>query len=375
MKLKILFTASIPIHYKAFHLPYLKWFQEQGYETHVACNGYEELPYVDKIWQVDFIRSPFSLGHFKALGQLKKIIDSEGFILINCHTPMASVLTRLASIKARRNGTKLIYTAHGFHFFNGSSLINWLVYYPIEILLSKYTDAIVCINSEDFQRIIKKGSSKCEYFIIPGIGVKGDRFFQISNVKKNELRLSKGFNKGDFMIIYSAEFIDRKNHNFIINAVIKNKDKLKGVKILFAGKGKLQEVLENKVLKNNIQEVIQFIGFRKDINEIYQLADLGISSSKQEGLGLNLVEEMMCGLPVVATVDRGHKEIIDNNLNGFLFEQGNKTQFIECVLKLKNNKSMYNQFSKNALTKAEKFELTNSLKEMSDIYLKYLKKQ
>jgi len=373
MKPKILFTASIPIHYKAFHLPYLQWFQEQGYETHVACNGFDELPFVDKLWQVDFIRSPVSLGHFKALNQLKKIIDREDFVLINCHTPMASVLTRLASLKARANGTKLIYVAHGFHFFKGSSLINWLTYYPVEIMLSRYTDAIVCINSEDFLRIQKKGSSKCDYYLIPGIGVKGERFFQILNDRKNELRLSKRFNKYDFLIIYSAEFIVRKNHDFIIDTVIKNKNKLKGVKMLFAGKGELQELLEDKVLKNNIQDIIQFIGFRKDIHEIYQLSDIGVSSSKQEGLPINIIEGMMCGLPIIATVERGHKELIDHKSNGFLFQQGDSSQFTEYVLTLKNERKMYHQFSKNALIKAEKFELSNSLKEMSIIYKRYLK--
>jgi len=372
-KPKILFTASIPLHFKAFHLPYLKWFQEQGYETHVACNGCEELPFVDKLWQVDFIRTPFSLGHFKAFSQLKKIIDNENFVLINCHTPMASVLTRLASFAARVNGTKLIYTAHGFHFFNGSSFINWLTYYPIEIILSRFTDAIVCINTEDFQRIQKKGSSKCEYYLIPGIGVQGERFFKIVNDKRNELRFNKGFNSDDFLIIYSAEFIDRKNHDFIIDAVIQNRDTLKGVKILFAGKGKLQECLKGKVLKNNIQDIIQFIGFRKDIQEIYQLSDIGVSSSKQEGLPINIIEGMMCGLPILATIERGHNELIEHNLNGFLFEQGNGIQFIEYVLKLKNDKKIYNQFSKEALTKSAKFEIKNSLNEMSNIYNSYLK--
>jgi glycosyltransferase EpsD len=371
---KILFTASIPYHFKAFHLPYLKWFQEQGYETHVACNGFEELPYVNKMWQVDFVRTPFSFGHFNALIQLNEIILKEDFNLINCHTPMASVLTRLASFNARKVGVKLIYTAHGFHFFKGSAIINWLIYYPVEVFLSKYTDAIVCINTEDFDRIKKIGSTKCDYFLIPGIGVEGSRFFNISKVKKNEIREEKGFIGDDFILVYSAEFISRKNHLFIIDSVIKNKNKFNGIKILFAGKGKLQEALQKKVLRNKVQEIIQFIGFRNDIHEIYQLSDIGISSSKQEGLPVNIIESMMCGLPVIASFGRGHNELVENHSTGILFESGDHTQFVESIFKIKNDKTIYTKFSKNALVNSERFEIRNSFKSMIKIYNKYLQK-
>ena len=129
MKKKILFTASIAKHLFRFHLPYLQWFKEQGYETHVACDGDESIPYVDKQWKVPFIRRPFSAGHIKAYKELKAIIDKEQYTMLHCHTPMASIVTRLAAIDARKKGTKVLYTAHGFHFYNGASLINWLTYY------------------------------------------------------------------------------------------------------------------------------------------------------------------------------------------------------------------------------------------------------
>lgn len=372
MKYKILFTASVPAHYRAFHLPYLQWFQEQGYETHVACNGYEKLPHVDKMWQVDFIRTPFSLKHFIAFKQLKEVIDNENYVLINCHTPMASVLTRLASVHVRKYKTKLIYTAHGFHFFKGASLINWLFYYPVELFLSYLTDAIVCINKEDYDRIRLKGSKKCDYFLIPGIGVSGQKFCSITKGEKEELRKEYGFKSDDFILVYAAEFIHRKNHDFIISAVKKHKQKLANIKILFAGNGKLKNALHNKVIKNELKDIIYFIGFRKDIDLIYKLADLGISASRQEGLGLNLVEEMMCGLPVIATVDRGHKEIVDHNKNGFLFKQGDYSEFISSVLELKSNKNLLEQFSVYATKKAAKFKLNSSLRAMTKIYKSYL---
>lgn len=369
---KILFTASIPLHFRAFHLPYLEWFKGQGFEVHVACKGYEELPFVDKYWDVPIERSPFSVKNLLAYKELRKIIDKENFTLVNCHTPMASVITRLASINARKNGMSLLYTAHGFHFFKGAPVFNWMFYYPMEILLSGYTDSIICINQEDFELIKKRGSKKCYYSLIPGIGVNSKRFYPISEDVKIILREKNDLQQNDFLLIYAAEFINRKNHEFIINSVKNNQKSFEGIKILFAGKGVLEEKLKRLVEKHKLDNYFCFVGFRKDIDLIYKMSDLGISSSKQEGLGLNLVEEMMCGLPIIATVDRGHKEVIDHNVNGYLFEQNNEEQFLKYILALKSDNKLRENMSQKALLKAKKFEISNSLKVMTDIYREYI---
>lgn len=369
---KILFTASIPLHIRAFHLPYLEWLQKQGYEIHVATNGFEDLPFVDKYWNIPFSRTPFSLDNITAYTELKQIIENENFALIHCHTPVTSVITRLASIKARQRDTKLLYTAHGFHFFKGASVLNWMVFYPVEIFLSKYTDAIICINQEDFNRIQKKGSQNCNYHIIPGIGVNKSRFNNAALEKKSLLRSKYNFKADEFLLIYAAEFITRKNHEFIIKTV-KNKTKVfRNTRILFAGKGELEESLKDMVKKAGLQNYIQFLGFRKDIHSLYKIADVGISSSTQEGLAINLVEEMMCGLPIIASKVRGHNEVVNHNINGFLFEQNNEFQFCKYVLTLRMKPNLSKEFSTNAIIKAQKFEIENSLKKMVKIYRTYL---
>jgi len=372
MKKKILFTASIPLHIRAFHLPYLQWFKNEGYEVHVATNGSEILPFVDQHWNVPFHRSPLSLHNIAAYKELKLIIDREDYILVHCHTPVTSVLTRLASIKARKVNTKLLYTAHGFHFFSGASVLNWMVFYPVEIFLSKFTDAIICINQEDYNRIQRRGSVSCAYYLIPGIGVDSSRFFTISKEKKASLRAKFNFKKEDFLLIYAAEFISRKNHEFIIKAVKNRTRAFKKTKILFAGRGELQDSLKKMVKEHGLQDYIHFLGFRRDIDVIYKMCDVGVSASAQEGLGLNLVEEMMCGLPVIATEDRGHREVIDHNINGFLFEQNNEFQFCKDVLTLRMKPNLTSAFSANAVIKAQKFEIENSLKKMVRIYRTYL---
>jgi len=372
MKKKILFTASIAKHILRFHLPYLEWFQQQGYETHVACQGDEKIPFTDHQWKVPFIRNPFSAGHIKAYKELKNIIDTNNYSLIHCHTPMASIVTRLAAASSRKKGTKVLYTAHGFHFYDGASTINWLTYYPIELRASGWADAIITINNEDYNRIKTKGSSKTDYYIIPGIGVNGKRFSPVSQEQKLALRSAKGFSQKDFIAVYAAEFIDRKNHRFLIEALPEIVKAAPTTKILLCGRGELKEEMEELVKKKGLEGNVEFLGFRNDIDEIFNMSDVGISSSKQEGLPINLVEEMMCGLPVIAPVDRGHKEIIMHGENGFIFQQDDKNGFREYFLKLYNDEQMRLKFGVRSIEIAANFEIKNSLGVMSKIYKNYL---
>ncbi|AWG23050.1 hypothetical protein FFWV33_16725 [Flavobacterium faecale] len=372
MKKKVLFTASIAKHLLRFHLPYLKWFKEEGYEVHIACEGDEEVPFTDKKWMVPFVRSPFSIGHITSFKILKGIIEREQYSLIHCHTPMASIVTRIASKDARKTGTKVVYTAHGFHFYNGAPLLNWLTYYPIEIFTSVYADAIITINKEDYERISKKGNKKTNYFLIPGIGVDNKRFNLISKDEKNKLREEKGFSQQEFIAIYAAEFISRKNHQFLIEAIADHKEELSNLKILFCGRGKLKNQMEVLVKEKNLESIVQFMGFRNDIDEIFKMSDLGISSSKQEGLPINLVEEMMCGLPILTSKGRGHNDLVIDGKSGYLFEQGNKKEFINFLKHLYDNPELREKMGENAFAVSHKFEITNSLKEMAIIYKKFI---
>ena len=365
---KVLFVASVAVHLHAFHRPYLKWFHDQGYEVHVACRGEFSDSNVDKVWNIAFERSPLSLNHPVSLLKLRKIINDNAYELINCHTPVASVLSRLAAIEARKKGTRLIYTAHGFHFFKGGSRWSWLTYYPVEVAMSYLTDSIVCINQEDLNIISQKGSPSTDYHLIPGIGVDPSRFEPPSKERKATLRESLEIDPAGFVMIYVAEFIERKNHRLLIDAIKLLTDKIDNFTVLLAGRGVLLEETKQYVSDNNLEEKIRFLGFVTDIEKYYQTADVAISTSRQEGLGINLVEAMMCGLPVIATVDRGHRTIVDHEVNGVLFPQDNAEALSNAVYKLYSDDELRLEMSVEAIKKAEKFEIKNSLQAMSNIY-------
>lgn len=369
---KVLFVASVSVHFHAFHRPYFKWFHDQGYEVHVACKGDFEDPCVSKKWDINFARSPFSKSHIKSFITLKHIIDENEYVLISCHTPMASALTRLASLSARKKGSSLLYTAHGFHFFNGSGLLSWLLYYPVEISLSHLTDAIICINQEDYKRISTQGSSSTKYYLIPGIGVNPERFQPLPDSVRDDLRDSLSIPKDTIVITYAAEFIDRKNHKLIVDAMGLVSSHIQNYIVLFAGEGQLLEKTKNYVAKAGLEDKFRFLGFVKDIEKYYQISDIAVSASKQEGLGLNLIEAMMCGVSPIATIDRGHCTIIDNNIDGVLYPQNDSLALAQKIIDLSQNSELRKKLSRKAVIKAEKFSIQNSLQAMSNIYKEFL---
>ena len=370
---KVLFTATVDSHIKHFHLPYLKWFQEQGYEVHVATNGKEEIPYCNKKHIVRFERSPFKTNNLKAIKQLKKIIEKEKFDIIHCHTPMGSVVTRIAAMKAREKyHTKVIYTAHGFHFFKGAPIINWLIYYPVEKMLDKAMDCLITINEEDYNLAKRRFKTK-QIELVHGVGVDETKFnITMTEQEKAELRRSLGIEENDFVIIYPAELNKNKNQGMLLNAITKlKKQGYENIKVLLPGKDSNNGAYEIMAKNLEIEQQIKFLGYRTDIPKLIKISNLAVATSTREGLPINMVEAMYCELPCIATINRGHKELIESGKNGFLVEINNVNQLASNILELYKSKELRIEFTKNAKEKAEVFILYNVKNEMEKIYRSY----
>lgn len=365
---KVLFTATVDSHILHFHLPYLKYFKEQGYEVHVATNGNAEIPYCDKKHIVSFERSPIKLNNLKAINQLKKIIEKEKFEIIHCHTPMGSVVTRIAARKARKKyNTKVIYTAHGFHFYEGAPILNWLIFYPIEKWLSKYTDILITINEEDYNIAKKKFKAK-NIELVHGVGVDEHNFnFEISKEERNKLRESLGLKDDDFVLIYIAELSKRKNQKMLLNAMKELTKKYREIKLLLVGEDSLNGKLQKIVSKNKLENNVIFLGYRHDIPQLLKISNLLVSTSRQEGLPVNVIEGLMSGLFAIVTNCRGNRDLILNEENGYIIE--NEKLLIEKILKVKrtSNELHFNDKNREEL---KKFGLENIMEEMKRIYKK-----
>lgn len=368
---KVLFVATVvKTHINVFHLPYLEMFKNKGFKTYVcAKNDFENkeeciIPYCDEYYDIPFERSPFNFKNIQAYRKLKKIIKREKFDIIHCHTPVASILTRLGAIKSRNYGTKVIYTAHGFHFYKGAPLINWLLYYPIEKFCSYFTDILITINKEDYTLAINNMKPKKIYYV-PGVGIDVDKFSNIA-LDKEKKREELGISENDIMLLSVGELNKNKNHEIVLRALSRI-DK-KDIHYFIAGKGDLKDYLIKLAQDLNIQDRVHFLGFRNDIDEIYKVADIFCFPSFREGLSVSLMEAMAAGLPIICSNIRGNNDLIEDEVNGFLCNYDSIDNFRKSIEKLINDSELKERFGIQNKNRVLKLDTKNIIEEIERIY-------
>jgi glycosyltransferase EpsD len=369
---KLLFVATIDQHIRHFHIPFLRWFKTKGFQVSVASNGDEKVPYVDSKHDVSFERKPFSIKNIKAFFELRNILKINNYKLIHTHTPVASIIVRIANYSLGRPA-KIIYTAHGFHFYRGAKLLNWLIYYPIEKILSYCTDFLVTINEEDYNNAIKNNFG-CKYInLVDGVGVNLEKFKVPTDVEKNKLRMTLELNINDFTLIYVGELSQRKNQELLLHAVADLSTKIKNLKVLLVGKGPNESKLKSLCSYLELDDIVKFLGYRDDIEDLMKVADISVSTAFQEGLPVNVMESLSTGLPCVVSNCRGNRDIIINNYNGFVIEVYDSVIFSEKIYQLYSERELFESIKNNTEESVMKYSEESVMKSMTEIYLKCIR--
>lgn len=373
MKNKLLFVATSDIHTATFHLPFIQWLAENGWQVDVAFEkrGQLDIPFITNRFELPFPRG-FSKIYWQTYLDLKKIINENQYSVVYCHTPLPSFISRLAAKTARKKNTKVLYMAHGFHFFKHAPLKNWLIYYPVEWILSHFTDGIITMNSEDYGYINGKMGHQ-DSFLIPGMGVDPLVYGPMEAILRQTERAKLGLHLEDIVILYVAEFSDRKNHQVLMDALKTLIPKYPKIKVLLAGKGPLLEKMQQQAKSHQIQNNIQFLGFRKDIPTLTAIADIGVSTSRSEGLPIGILQNMFCGLPIVATIERGHNELVKPEVNGFLFPQNDAKSMTNALEKLVSDAKLRTEMGSKSLELANKFTVEKAVQAMSKVFQHYKK--
>lgn len=376
---KVLIVASVVSFIEWFNKENVQYLNENlGCEVHIACNfDYMEdtdeertKTFLNKLNEdcvvlhnIHFARSPLSKENLSAYNHLKDVINSEQFDLIHCHTPVASMLTRIAAKAARRNGSVVMYTCHGFHFHNAAPKKNWMIYYPIEKACSYLCDYIVTINKEDFRRAQGFHAKNTRY--IPGVGVDISRI-KTTEVDKRAYKKSIGVPEDCVMLLSVGEMIERKNHEVIIRALGKLQNK--NIYYVICGKGPLKEHLESLANKLGISDNVIFLGFRRDIPELCNTADISAFPSRIEGLGLAGIEAMAAGVPLISSNVHGILDYVIDGKTGYACDPEDVDGFANAINKLATDKELREGMRKECLKAVEPFEINNALRTMWDIY-------
>lgn len=372
--MKALFVATVRSHIGQFHIPFIKELKRRGFEVHGAYkdnSAYKpglDLSALDKVFEVPFSRSPYSLSNVKAYKKLKKIIDENNYDVIHCHTPMGAFVTRLAAKKARKRGTKVIYTAHGFHFYKGASKKNWILFYPVEKYLSRFTDCLITINREDYDLALSRKFKAAKIYMVNGVGVDISKFHCVSKEEKTKLRSNYGYNEDDFLMIYPADFCERKNQNMLFDALKILLGVSSKFRLLLPGSDEKAQPFLKYAKEIGVYDHIDVLGYRRDIDSLVAMCDISVSSSRQEGLPINIIEAMAIGNAVVATDVRGNNDLVENGINGFTVALNDSKAMAEKISYFFNNKEKAELFGKNGRNSVDRYSTENVLKEMTSVY-------
>lgn len=368
--------ASVASMIDQFNMSNIEILRDQGYEVHVAAN-FEDGNTSSKQRIEEFKKELYSLGipyyhvdfardikkvfkNFKAYKRIRNLILEHKYEFVHCHTPIGGVCGRLAVLRTK---TKVIYTAHGFHFFKGAPLMNWLLYYPVERWLARYTDVLITINKEDYARAKKFKAKKVEY--VPGVGLDTKKFENVA-VNKKEKRKELGLPDDAIVLLSVGELNKNKNHETVIKAISKLDNK--NLYYLICGSGTLEQYLKDLASSLDISSQVRLLGFRTDVCEIYKASDIFVFPSFREGLSVALMEAMAAGLPIVCSDIRGNRDLIEDGMGGYLVKPDDVDGFVECIeeilksLKDNLNIAMYN------LEAVKTFERINVNKKIYEIY-------
>ena len=378
---KALIVASVASMIDQFNIPNIKLLRELGYEVHVACNFLEGNTCSDEriaalkkkltdmsvgFYQLPFSRSVSALGaHLGAYKALKKMLDEGGYDIVHCHSPIGSIICRLAARSARKKqGTVVIYTAHGFHFYDGAPKMNWLVFYPVEKFCSRMTDMIITINQEDY-RLARDKMKAGRVVLVSGVGIDAERFAH-SSVERGEMRRSLNIPEDAFLVVSVGELNENKNHQVVIRAMASLGDPR--IHYCIAGRGHLEGQLVSLADELGVADRVHLLGFRADIPDIYGAADACAFPSIREGLGLAAIEGMAAGLPLIASDNRGTRDYAVHMDNALVCKHDDVDAFAKALRILSDEPALAESMGEKNRLCARRYDVSKVNEIMREIY-------
>lgn len=381
MTKSVLMITSTASMIAQFNMNNIRILQALGYQVHVATNFVQagtinaaaaqelktKLKQINvETYQIDFQRGVGTPASLKTeMRQLSQIVQHQHFEFIHCQSPIGGVCGRLLGHKYH---LKVLYTAHGFQFFKGGPKKDWFLFYPVERYLAHYTDRIITINHEDFQIAKQFPHTAVDY--IPGVGIDYDRITSVKRDRQTQLKLRRALAiPEDALVIFSiGELSTRKNHQVIIKALaeLQRTD----IYYLICGLGDQKNNLLNLAKQLKVAERVKLLGYRNDIDQLLQVADISAFPSRREGLGLAGIEAMAAGLPLLSSNVQGIKDYSIDGQTGFVYDPLDVKGFADGIQQLADNRDLRMQMGQNNIGRVRKFDIKNINQRMKTIYEK-----
>lgn len=366
--MNILFVATVYRHLVNFHIPYMEYFQKQGYKVYAISNVDEDRELLMNLGiqciDIPFSRNPFSLKNIAAYRELKVLFNKKQFELVHVHSPISALLTRLVY---RKYDKPIVYTAHGFHFFRGAPKQNWFIYYPLERIAARWTDHLFVMNTEDYNNA-QKFIAADRLSLVHGVGVE----FINQPMDLDELKNSLNLSEEAVVVSYVAELNANKNHHYLLRNWETIKKQCPETVLLIIGAGELNEELREYVKAHQLEDV-QFLGHRRDVEHLLQLAHINTLLSYREGLPKSTMESMCKGIPNIVTDTRGLRDLIKDGHTGYVIPQNNDAILVDKFVHLIQSAELRLEMGNHAKEMIKPYLLENVFPEYSAVYKSLLK--
>ena len=339
-----------------FNIDNIKILQDLGYTVDAACCWQDDDSALSpeamadrrkrlddlgcRVIETASLRKIFNISELrKAYKQLKSEVETNRYEIVHTQSPIGGVICRLACRRAHKlYGTKVIYAAHGFHFFTGAPLKNWIIFYNVEKYCSRFTDMLITINQEDYSRARNFHAKEAVY--VPGAGVDTHKFVA-SEGAREKIRTELGIDNDTMVLLAVGELIPRKNHIEVLEAIklMKDKGDCPKLKFLIAGRGKIGQELQAKITELGLENEVMMLGFRRDVADVFAASDIYVFPSHQEGLPVALMEAMSVGMPVVCSKIRGNTDLIEEGVGGYLFDSKDANTLVAALERIMRDTS------------------------------------
>lgn len=362
---KALFIANFNSFHRQFNLPYINQLKEKGFSVSLVSGGGNEFDEIEHKYDISFERTPFKLRNLKSFLKLRKIYDTY-YDIIYISTSVTGAFARLALIGKKQG--RIIYSAHGYNFYMHNGKLNGKIYLYAEKILCHMCDCIFTMNQEDYQATLNNNFKCKEVYNVDGVGINTNKFVPASISQKTRLKEEYGYDKDSFILFYAAELTNRKNQQVlfeIVRILVKDHDNFK---LLLAGDGVEADRYKSIVASMGIGDYVDFLGYRKDIKNLLAIADIITASSLNEGLPINVIEGLASGLPVIATNVRGHVDLIENGINGYLFKLNAPEEAAQKISDMMKSSEHYAQLAEGALSSSKKYDILNVLPQYNKIF-------
>ena len=376
---KVLMLASVASMIDQFNMDNINLLQDLDFKIDVACNfEYGSSTSQERVhkFKQELTQKNISTYHIPiprnitkikdmiiAYETVKKILNENKYEIIHCHSPIGGVIARLASRGARKKGSKVIYTAHGFHFYKGSSIKNWMIFYPIEKFCACFTDYLITINKEDYRRAVDDKFPARNIVYVPGVGIDTEK--QHNLIIDVEKKKSEFGIVGECVLLSVGELNQNKNHETIIKAISMINSP---IKYIICGKGEKLAFLTDLVNSLELEDKVIFAGFRNDVDELLKMSDIFCFPSYREGLSVALMEAMAAGLPIVCSNIRGNVDLVENARGGYLSDPNDVDEFAESIQKLISDENSRRKMSESNIRDIQKFGIEKVNNQMKVIY-------